>query len=309
MRAKEFFAGFDVGGTQIKYGVTDGDGRLVFKGRKASPESADELFSLVDDLWTDMKTQCPGRIAACGFGLAGFFSSREQIILQSPNYPLLDSLNFVSPLKKIFGVPFWIDNDANMAAYGEWARRFRGEKDSLVFLTLGTGLGSGIILAGRLWQGRNGFAGELGHLIVNPEGERCNCGARGCLETEVSASRIAANYRYYARSEESLTSRDVHLRARRGDPAALKSFERCAHYLGIGLGGVISLFDPGCIVLGGGVMAAGRFLLRPTIEETRRRTNPFAFARCSIERSVLGNDAGILGASAWARDRRSGKYG
>ena len=302
MTKRSFTAGFDIGGTKIKYGVADAGGRLVVKGRKASPESADAFFSLVADLWADMKRKSPGRIAACGFGIAGFFSRREQLILQSPNYSLLDGIDLLSPLKKILGVPVLIDNDANMAAYGEWSGRPRKDQNSLVFLTLGTGIGSGIILEGRLWQGDNGFAGELGHLIVNPEGHRCPCGSRGCLETEVSAGRIAADYRYFARSEESLTSRDVHLRARRGDPAALKSFERCGTYLGIGLGGVISLFDPGRIVLGGGVMAAGRYILLPAIEETRRRTNPFAFARCTIERSVLGNDAGVLGAAARARN-------
>lgn len=299
-----YSAGFDIGGTHIKYGAADRLGQLAVKGRAVSPKSPKEFFSLMADLWADMKTKSPGRITACGLGIAGFFSRRDQVILQSPNYPLLDRIDLVSPLKEILRVPFWIDNDANMAAYGEWSRNSGKGKTSLVFLTIGTGIGSGIILDGRLWQGENGFAGELGHLIVNPEGEVCNCGARGCLETEVSAARLAANYRYYACSEESLTSREVHLRARRKDPAALKSFERCGFYLGIGLGGVISLLDPGRIVLGGGVMAAGHYLLRPAIEETRRRTNPFAFSACSIERSTLGNDAGVLGAAAWARDRR-----
>ena len=294
-------AGFDIGGTRLKYGLIDSEGRLVLKGKVDSPEAMADTLAVLEEVWGSLKKKAPGPIRSCGFGIAGFYSRKEQKILQSPNYPSLNGFPLVPALRKFIDVPFRIGNDANMAAYGEFAHGAGRGARSLVLLTIGTGIGSGIILDGKLWEGEGGYAGEIGHITVNPEGDPCNCGGRGCLETEASAPRIVKNYQALTGRTDVADSRDVYLLAKAGDPAALESFRKCAYYLGIGLGIVINLLNPEKILIGGGVVSAGKFLLGPAVEEARRRSHRISFAGCRIEKASLGNDAGLAGAAAWAR--------
>ncbi len=300
---KSCYAGFDLGGTQLKYGLIDSEGRIIHKDKILSPGSLGGLLSAIERIWGDLKTVAPGRIRACGFGFAGFFSLAEQKILSSPNYPSLNNVNLVPAFRKFIDVPFCIDNDANVAAFGEYMYGARRGAQSLVFLTVGTGIGSGIILDGELWHGKCGFAGELGHITVNPEGELCNCGNRGCLETESAGPKLVKNYLARTGKDEILTPKDIHIRAKAGDRAALESFARNGYYLGIGLGIVINFLNPEKILIGGGVTAAGKYLLAPAIAEARHRSHRVSFACCRIEKATLGNDAGLIGAAAWARAR------
>jgi glucokinase len=295
------YAGFDIGGTELKFGLIDGAGRLVLKDRLPSPESAADLMRAVRSAWEKLREAAGGGIRSCGFGVAGFFSLKEQRILHSPNYPSLDNFPLRRELGKFIDAPFTIDNDANMAAFGEFARGSGRGSRSLVLLTVGTGIGSGIIIDGRLWQGRCGFAGELGHITVNPEGDACGCGSRGCFETEVSGPRLVRNYRDFGGRRRVATPRDVYLLAKKGDRAALKSFERCGYYLGIGLGIIINFLNPELVVIGGGVVSAGKYLLGPALKEAGRRSNPILFKCTRIIRASLGNDAGLIGSAAWSR--------
>lgn len=294
-------AGFDIGGTRLKYGLVDSRGRLVFKGRARSPEAMADILAVLGGAWELLKRKAPGPIRSCGFGIAGFYSRRERKILQSPNYPSLDGYPIVPALRKFIDVPVRIGNDANMAAYGEFVHGAGRGARSLVLLTIGTGIGSGIILDGKLWQGEGGYAGEIGHITVNPEGETCNCGGRGCLETEAAAPRLVRNYQALSGRTDVADSRDIYLLARAGDAAAIESFRRSAYYLGIGLGIVINLLNPEKILIGGGVVSAGKYYIGPAAEEARRRSHSISFAGCRIERAALGNDAGLVGAAAWAR--------
>jgi len=294
-------AGFDIGGTRLKYGLIDSDGRLVFKGQTRSPEAMADILGVLEETWGLLKRKAPGPVRSCGFGIAGFYSRKEQKILQSPNYPSLNDFPLVPAFRKFIDVPFRIGNDANMAAFGEFKHGAGRGAQSLVLLTIGTGIGSGIILDGRLWEGEGGYAGELGHITVNPEGAPCPCGGRGCLETETSAPSIVKNYRALTGRTDVANSRDVYLLAKAGVPAALESFRKCAYYLGIGLGIVINFLYPEKILIGGGVVSAGKFLLGPAVEEARRRSHRISFAGCRIEKASLGNDAGLTGAAAWAR--------
>jgi glucokinase len=294
-------AGFDIGGTQIKYGLVDRDGRLAGKGKARSPETMAGILSVLEETWTGLKKKAPGPIRSCGFGIAGFYSTRARKILQSPNYPSLNGYPILPALRKIIDVPVRIGNDANMAAYGEFRHGAGQGARSLVLLTVGTGIGGGIILDGRLWEGHGGYAGEFGHITVNPEGERCNCGRIGCLETEASAPRLVRNYRALSGRTDVADSRDVYLRAKAGDRAALESFRKLAYWLGIGIGIVITSLNPEMVLIGGGVVSAGRLLLDPVVEEARRWSHPIPFAGCRIEKAALGNEAGLIGAAAWAR--------
>lgn len=296
-------AGFDIGGTQIKFGLVDRDGRLLQKGQVRSPETMAGLLAVLGETWAGLRSKAPGPVRSCGFGIAGFYSTRERKILQSPNYPILNGYPIVPAIRKITGVPVRIGNDANMAAYGEFRHGAGRGARSLVLLTVGTGIGGGIILDGKLWEGRGGYAGELGHITVNPEGEICGCGRRGCLETEASASRMVRNYQALSGRTDVTDSREVFLRAKAGDPAARECFRKLAYWLGIGIGIIVTALNPEKVIISGGVVAAGRLLLDPLVEEARRWSHPISFDGCRIEKAVLGNDAGLVGAAAWARHK------
>lgn len=295
------YAGFDLGGTQLKYGLIDSKGQVVYKNKTDSPPDIKQLLEVIARCWQELSQASGQRIATVGFGFAGFFSLKKKRILNSPNYRTLNNFPLFPALRKILPVPFSVHNDANLAAYGEYLYGSGKKAQSLVFLTIGTGVGSGIILNGELWQGTEGFAGELGHITVNPEGLHCNCGSQGCLETEVSATALVRNYREFSGSGGQLTARDIYLRAKKGDPAAVKSFEKCGYYLGLGLSIVINFLNPEKIILGGGVMDSGKWLLKPTLTEVKKRAIPFSLAGCEIKKASLGNDAGFIGAAAWAR--------
>jgi glucokinase len=172
----------------------------------------------------------------------------------------------------------------------------------LVLLTIGTGIGTGIILRGQVWQGACGFAGALGHVTVNPKGEQCRCGNRGCLETEVSSQKIASNYRQFRESKEELTAEEIARRAEIEDEAALQIYSQVGSYLGIGLSIIINLLNPEKILLGGGVMESGKHLLPAALEEAKRRSFKASYDCCQIEQAQLGNQAGFIGAALWARD-------
>lgn len=300
---ENLYAGFDLGGTRLKYGLINSRGRIIFKNQEPSPPDIHSLMALIQKLWNSLDRRFPRRIKSAGFGFAGFFSLKQKKIRQSPNYPALNDFPLFPALKKIIPIPFAVHNDANLAAYGEYLYGGERRVQSLVFLTVGTGLGSGIILEGELWEGKGGFAGELGHITVNPEGLRCGCGNTGCLETEVSAPALVRNYLDFSGKPGPLTAKEVYLLARKGDEAARKSFKRCGYFLGIALGTVINFLNPEKIIIGGGVMKSGSWLLKPAIDEARRRAIAPAFATCEIKKASLGNDAGLIGAAAWARHK------
>ncbi|MFC2164327.1 ROK family protein [Acidobacteriota bacterium] len=298
----ELCAGFDIGGTQLKYGLVNTNGSVILDDSVDTPQRAEDLFPLFKKLLENLSEPHRQSLQAIGFGFPGIFNQQEQKIVQSPNYPSLDGKDLVPLLAPFIDKPFFINNDANLAAYGEYCVGAGKGTQSLVLLTIGTGVGSGIILNGQIWQGACGFAGELGHSCVNPDGDRCECGSRGCLETEVSAPKIVSLYRTFSLSKKDLSSEDVFLVAKKGDKAGLKAFAQAGYYLGIGLSQAINLLNPEKILLGGGVMESADYLLPPALEEAKNRSYTASFECCCIERTQLGNKAGFIGAALWARD-------
>ncbi len=296
------YAGFDLGGTNLKYGLINEMGQVVFNEKSTTPPSMDDLISLLRKTWEALKRNQTERIAAVGFGFPGIFSFEEQKIVQSPNYPEIDNFDLIPALSRFVEVPFWVDNDANMATFGEFKRGAGQDVQSMILLTIGTGIGSGIILEGKLWHGKCGFAGELGHIIVNPNGERCRCESQGCLETESAAPKIVKNYKNLTKVKENITSEEIFCRAKKGDQAARDAFAQAGFYLGIGLASAINLINPEKILLGGAVTEAGDFLLSPALEEARRRSYTASFDCCSIEKATLGNKAGFIGAAFCAKE-------
>jgi glucokinase len=297
------YAGFDMGGTQLKYGLLNEKLDLVFKDKAPTPAKITELIDLFGGLWERLKKRQRQTVKTAGFGIPGIFNLKEQRILQSPNYGGLDEFPLRPAIARVITAPFWIDNDANMAAYGEFrCGAGKGVKD-MILLTLGTGVGSGIIVDGELLHGSCGYGAEMGHVVVNPEGEKCGCGARGCLETEASAGPIVRNYRQLTGSTEPLTAKEVAKRAKKGDVPAKRSFDRAAYYLGIGLGSAINTFNPRKILLGGGIIASADLILPGVRAEAARRSYAASYACCSIDKASLGNDAGLIGSATWARDQ------
>ncbi len=298
-----FYAGFDLGGTQLKYGLIDENLNIISQENVDTPEKITDLTALIKICWEKLKKEAGKPIETVGFGFPGIFSTVKQKILQSPNYPGIDNFDLLSALSEFIKVPFIVGNDANMAAFGEYKAGAGKGAHSMILLTIGTGVGGGVVLEGKLWQGSGGFAGEIGHIIVNPEGELCNCGSRGCLETEGSAPKIIRNYQELKPTKENLSAKDIAMRAKQGDKAATEAFTRAGRFLGIGIGTAINLFNPEKVVLGGGVMKAGDLLLAPTISEARKRSFKGSFDCCSIVPASLGNKAGFIGAACWARER------
>ncbi len=298
------YAGFDLGGTQLKYGLIDDNGHTIFHSKKKSPLKILELIQLVEKILKDLSEGDKYSISAVGFGFPGVLSTKEQKIYQSPNYPDIDHFDLLPSLSRFIKVPFTINNDANMAAYGEYKGGAGQNVHSMVLLTIGTGLGTGIILEGKIWQGVCGFGGELGHAAVNINGEPCNCGSRGCLETEVSAPKIVKNYQLLNPAKNITDAVQVHEKALAGEKAAQEAFAMAGRYLGIGLSIAINLLNPEKILLGGGVMKAGDFLVAPAIQEAQKRSFKAGFDCCSIERATLGNQAGFIGSAYYAKENR-----
>ncbi|MFQ6069158.1 MAG: ROK family protein [Candidatus Aminicenantales bacterium] len=296
------YAGFDLGGTHLKCGLVDQNGEIVYRARESSPQNIEDLLKLLYRLWRNLDQSAREKVRAAGFGFPGIFSLEKKKILQSPNYASLDNFDLIPALSSFVDVPFWVNNDANLAAYGEFRAGKGKGAQSMVFLTIGTGVGSGVILEGKLWMGKSGYGGELGHLVVNHEGEKCRCGGQGCLETEVSAPKIVRNYCELKGEEIEVTAEQVYARARSGEKEAVTAFTRAGYFLGIGLAAVINFLNPEKIFLGGAVMNAGAFLLSPALDETRRRAYRASFESTTIERAALGNEAGVIGSALWAEE-------
>ena len=295
--------GFDLGGTALKFGVVNDEGKIISESQVQTPKNLEKLLQTLEEIWKNLKNDFP-QVKTVGFGIPGIFGKKEQKILQSPNYPSLDNFALVPALSRFIDIPFCVNNDANMAAFGEYRCGAGQDAHSLVLLTIGTGVGTGIILKGDIWEGACGYAGELGHAVVNPNGEPCKCGSQGCLETEVSAPKIVKNYQTYSKNRKDITAEEVSLRAKNNEEAAKQAFATAGYYLGIGLALAINLLNPEKILLGGGVMKAGELLLTPTMDEAAKRSFKGSFECCSIENATLGNNAGFIGAALWSGQQK-----
>ena len=297
------YAGFDLGGTHLKHGVINQKGKVIFKDKIETPTKIEELIGGLERIWKKLKKQQREPIAACGFGFPGIFHKQEKKIFQAPHFPELDGFDLHPALSRFIDVPFFLNNDANLAIFAEYQLGAGKDVQSLLLLTIGTGIGTGIILDGKLWEGSHGFAGELGHAPVNPQGDKCPCGSRGCLETEVSASKIVKTYKELKNTEEEIDAEDVFQRAKKGDMEAREAYALAGYYLGIGLSITINFLNPEKILLGGGVMEGAEFILPPALREAKKRSFAASFGCCRIEKAGLGNDAGFIGAALWARNQ------
>ncbi|MBJ6749344.1 ROK family protein [Geomonas anaerohicana] len=292
---RELCIGIDLGGSNLRFALVDRQGRVLARCTEPTLPAAG-LASLLARLLAGverLRQQGAGmgyRTVALAVGVPGLVCS-DGVVRASVNVPVLEGVPLARELSVATGMPVAALNDANACALGE--KRYgagRGYR-SLIALTLGTGVGSGLILDGKLWTGVDGAAGEFGHIPVEPEGRPCGCGSRGCLEQYASAGAIA---------RDGDDAAAVARRARRGDAVALAVFAEAGRYLGIAAAGVVNLLNLEAVLLCGGV-AQSFDLLAPTLRrELVSRTFPVSGGRVHVEQGALGDDAGVLGAAVAA---------
>lgn len=309
------FAGIDVGGTNVKIAVTTRTGRVLDRGL-IDTQPSDGPAATFRRAATALASLLRGReLEAAGVGCAGLIDPRKGTLLSSPNLKEWENTPVLRIARRALGVYTTVDNDATSAAYGEFrCGSHRGCKH-LVFLTLGTGIGGGIVSDGRIIRGAAGYGGEVGHITVDRDGPRCRCGNRGCLEAfagtyglqrRASALLRERRSRYLTRwvHEEGrkLTPKLIMDAARRGDSVGKRVAREMGEALGVAIASLVNVFNPEAVVIGGGV--SGSFdLISPHIErEIARRAFEAPAAMARIEPSSLGNDATAIGAAMFARD-------
>jgi glucokinase len=305
----------DVGGTHLRAATVDETGRIHFRLKQSTPsaESADEIVrSLVLAVGEcERQTAAQEGTATCSIKaisvvVPGTVNVEEGTVVRAPNVPSLNGFPLAAALTTELERPAILENDANAAAIGEmWRGAGRGHS-TIVCVTLGTGVGGGIILDGELWRGVDGAAAEIGHMCVDPfGGVACGCGSRGCLEVYASATAIVrmtreARPRYHdslLQKTENLTAETIYAAGLQGDELALEVFRRMGVYLGIGLANLINIINPEMIVIGGGVVNGWKLFEKHMHQQVAERAFPLLAARVKIERAECGDDAGLLGAA------------
>ncbi len=310
----------DYGGTKHTVGVLAAGARdWLAHERVYSPSSADARYDKVTvvKLAHDLLARTQGRLAAIGVSFGGLVDSAKGVVRLSHHVPGWENTPLRDQLQTEFGVPTAVDNDANVAALGEWRFGAGQGSSSLLYVTVSTGIGGGWVLNGQVYSGADGMAGEIGHVVVRPDGAECVCGKRGCLEAEACgraiarkmrersvgrhASRDAAGHPDAAErpsAAEPVTGESVARAAQQGDVLAQEVMDDVARMLGVGLGGAINLMNPQRTVLGGGVTKSGERYWRIVRETARYHALPQM--RVDIQPAALGDDAPLWGAVALA---------
>ena len=308
--------GVDVGGTKVAAGVVADDGRVLETTRRSTAaRDADATLAAIVDAVKELAAAHP--VEAVGLAAAGFVDARRATMLFSANLPAWRGEPLREDLMAELDLPVVVENDANAAAWGEALHGAGQGARHLVCITVGTGIGGGLIIDGQLYRGGFGVGAEYGHMRVEPNGRPCGCGNRGCWEQYASGSALvrearwrAAEYRDDAAlllslgdgEPENIQGREVTEAAQRGDAVAIASFQAVGRWLGQGMADLAAILDPTLFVIGGGVSEAGDLLVAPAraaYEQalTGRGYRPYA----EVRRAELGNDAGIVGVADLAR--------
>jgi glucokinase len=299
--SEKVYIGLDVGGTNLKLSLVSRGGEILARGTHPSPDGAPvEIPRAIGEAIQTLSKGIP--LAGIGIGCAGILSSDRRTVQSSPNLPKIQGIPVCDFLEGEFGVPTVLENDANAAALGEFWLGAGVEVETLIVLTMGTGLGTGFILNGVPWRGARGLSAEGGHTTIDHQGPPCRCGNNGCLEAFVGAygilrrmrDKLAAGRQSRLRPDQ--TVEDISEAAQEGDALAAELLEETGRYLGVGLANFANLFEPEMIVVTGGVSRAGKIILDPAEAEMRRRAFPAVTESLRVVPGQLGDDAGPLGA-------------
>lgn len=309
--------GVDVGGTKLLAGIVDEQGHVLSTQRRDTPArnpeaSIDTIASLIEEL----RDASPDSIEAVGVGVAALVDADRSRVVFAPNlgWP---GVGLADLLTKRTGLSTVVENDANAAAWGEFRHGAGRDLNDVVVVTVGTGIGGGLILGGRLRRGAHGMAAEIGHIIMVPDGRLCGCGRRGCWEQYASGSALVRRARELAAdrrdeahvllslgdgSPEGIRGRNVTEAARRGDPVALAAFAEIGDWLGRGMADLTDVLDPEAYIIGGGVSDAGELLVDTARSEHSTLVTQYGDRDVPIVQvAELGNMAGLVGAADLAR--------
>lgn len=310
--------GVDLGGTKIAAALVDREGGILGEDRRPT-----EAERGVEHVMANMAAAARaaagdhlGRVSAVGLGAPGPLNIARGLIFKAPNLPGWDDVPVVSLLQeRLGGLPVFLENDANAAGYGEWAVGAGRGTRNMIYLTISTGIGGGIIIDGRVYHGRDDAAGEVGHMTVEPDGPPCGCGRRGCWESLCSGTAIAAEMARRlaagARSRaldlaggdpQAVNPAHVAQAAREGDTEAAAVLEKAFFYLAVGITNLIHFLNPEMVVLGGGVAKLGDQLFIPVRRLVQERAYPALVKDLPIVPAVLGDRVGVLGAAMVAQD-------
>jgi glucokinase len=304
----DIIAGIDIGGTKIAVALGDSHGWMSRISRfptrvEIGPHSI--LENTINEIESMVK-EAGKRLAAVGVGCGGPLDRQRGLILQPPNLPDWDEFPIIELLEKRLGVPALLDNDANAAALGERQHGAGMGLSNIVYITISTGIGGGLIIGGELVHGVCDGAGEIGHTIVLPDGPLCGCGARGCLESLCSGTSIARRARMRLLSgaqsslssigETEITAQAVALAALGGDALAQEIWDETIYYLALGIGNLINTLAPEAVIIGGGVSTAGAQLFEPLRREVQARVRLLPPEKVNVLQAALGGDSGVYGA-------------
>jgi len=304
-----FIVAVDIGGTHIRAAAYESDSIIPLyhhRTRSHGTETGvfDRLVKTIESVWQ------PGKVNAIGIASPGPLDPHTGTILDTPNIPEWENFPVGPKLSEYFGVPVFLDNDANMAGLAEWQYGAGKGHNDLVYLTISTGIGGGVISSGHLLQGFRGMGAELGHMTIDANGPLCSCGYHGHVEAFSAGPAIAryvcekmeAGQKSSLRSQPKLSAAQVAEAALQGDALAIAAFERAGFYLGIAVANYLAIFDPSILIFGGGVSQAGALLFKPFRASLREHVfHPHYLDDLIITKAALGDDAGLLGALALAR--------
>ena len=324
MSGTPLYVGVDLG-RSTRAAIVDEEGRIRAHRRETTHfETGHQvvagLLACVHKAIEDAKQY--GEVVAVGVGLPGLVEFPTKRVVMLPNLADVSNIDVFGELRAETGLPVVFDHDATAAAYGEWRRGAARGTNDVIYITLGTGIGAGIIQGGRLQRGSRGFAGEFGHLKITADGLECSCGSSGCLETIASGPNIVRRTRERLFSDPSftlsplaekmrgrVTCEDVVEGAVAGDRLGRAILSETGLYLGMMIANVVNLLNFEMVVLGGPVMRDNEVLLEATVEEAARRAFTPSFATCRIVAGELGDDAGVIGSAMMARDALRGEGG
>ncbi|MBP7211432.1 ROK family protein [bacterium] len=310
---KKYRIGVDVGGTNVKIALVDTQGKITYsnsiptRAEMGYEYTVNNIIQAIKDLMTETKTS-KETIEGIGFGFPGQIDYKKGTVINLPNIPGWVNVPISKIIEKEFEIPTRVDNDVRCAALGELNYGAGKGCENLICITVGTGIGSGIILNGKLVRGASNAAGEIGHIKLQmKDGPLCGCGDTGCLEAFASGPAIVAMAEDYIKGGKSTKYRElanpdissyiVSEAAKQGDAVAKRIFTIIGEYIGIGLTSVVNLLNPEKIIIGGGVSAAGDILFNPIIETVKKRAMAIQGDTVDIIPAQLGNTAGVIGAS------------